>query len=253
MIKFDLNRDNLTFIGLAVVVLLLLGQCNRNASLRRDVKELEGQVSESASNFKAAQDTVKVYSNKNGYMIAEISSFKLSNQDLLKANKQLAKDYTNALSLNKRLKNVNTLLRAELTSKDSIPFNQALNSDSTFRFEDYNDYGDNSYRRITVDGKIQDSTITGKIELEQNIRLWLAIENKSGLNTLKLSTKYPFDNFDLQGIELINKELNKYQKKSRWNVSAGVGIGVIPNSVTGLSLSPTVGVMLGWSPKWLQF
>ena len=253
MFKLELNRDNLTFIGLVIVVLLLLGQCNRSANLKKQLEETKIELQNSNSNFKASQDTVRVIKNKKGYLEADITTFKVTNKELLDANKKLASQYAEALSLNRKLKNVNTLLTAELKDKDSVIVYQKIGIDSTFRFEDFQDYGDSSYRRISFDGKIKDSSVYGKLMLDQNIKLWMAIENNKGVNSLKLSTKYPFDNFDIQGIELVNRELNTYKKKSRWVVSTGVGLGFFPSSTTVITVAPMVGIMVGWSPKWLQF
>ena len=253
MIKLELNRDNLTFIGLVIVVILLLGQCSSNASLREEINRLEEEVTVTENNLVASQDTVEIIRKKNGTMLAEISAFQLTNDQLIKTNKQLATDYAKALDLNKKLKGVNTLLRAEIADKDSIIFNSTLNADSTFAFADSVDYGDGNYRYIWVNGKLVDTQVSGTIDIEQKIRLWAAIEEKDGLKSLKLSTKYPFDDIDLQGISLINDELNVYRKKSRWNINFGVGLGIVPSGQTGLAVMPTVGVMLGYSPKWLQF
>jgi hypothetical protein len=253
MIKFDLNRDNLTFIGLVIVVLLLLGQCSRNATLNQKIDDITTELNASNANVAAANDTVEVYKNRKGFLEAEIKAYQISADGLKKANAKLVKDYATALSLNKNLKNVNALLRAELKDKDSLLAQGAIMPDSTFILIDNQDYGDENYRNIKVAGKIQDSTVTGTITIDQSIRLWMAVEDIKGVKSLKLSTKYPFNSFDIQGIDLVNKDLNTYQKKSRWTVSAGVGLGIVPNGTTGLAVTPTVGIILGWSPKWLQF
>ena len=50
MIKLDLNRDNLTFIGLVVMVLLLLGQCNRAARLDSEIIVLKTDLNVANAN-----------------------------------------------------------------------------------------------------------------------------------------------------------------------------------------------------------
>ena len=60
------------------------------------------------------------------------------------------------------------------------------------------------------------------------------------------------DDIKIEGIDLINNELNTYKKKSRWNVNFGIGMGLYPNNGT-VTPAPFVGVVLGYSPKWLQF
>lgn len=253
MIKFEFNRDNLTFIGLVIVVLLLLMQCGRNASLNEQLDQLETQINISTNNLQAANDTVEVYKNKNGYLNAEISTYKISAEELKKVNAGLIKKYTDALSLNKKLKNVNSLLMAEISDKDSIIASAVLNADSTFVLEDRQDYGDGNYRNIMVKGKLNNGQVNSVIEFDQKIKLLLAVEEVKGKSSLKLATKYPFDNFDIEGIDLVNTRMNQDTKKGRWNVNFGVGIGLVPSGSTGLILVPGVGVQLGWSPKWLQF
>ena len=253
MIKFEFNRDNLTFIGLVIVVLLLLMQCGRNASLNEQLDQLETQINISTNNLQAANDTVEVYKNKNGYLNAEISTYKISAEELKKVNAGLIKKYTDALSLNKKLKNVNSLLMAEVSDKDSIIASTVLNVDSTFVLEDRQDYGDGNYRNIMVKGKLNNGQVNSVIEFDQKIKLLLAVEEVKGKSSLKLATKYPFDNFDIEGIDLVNTRMNQDTKKGRWNVNFGVGIGLVPSGSTGLILVPGVGVQLGWSPKWLQF
>lgn len=253
MIKFEFNRDNLTFIGLVIVVLLLLMQCGRNASLNEEIDQLKTEVNISSNNLVAANDSVEVYKNRNGFLNAEISTYKISAEELKKVNSKLVKDYTKALSLNKNLKNVNALLKAELSDKDSIIASGSINPDSTFTLENRQDYGDGNYRNIMVKGKLQADRVDGTIEFDQHINLMLAVEEIKGKSSLKLATKYPFDSFDIQGIELVNSKLNEDKKKGRWNVNLGVGVGFVPSGSTGLVLVPGVGVQLGWSPKWLQF
>mgnify|MGYP001095220396 CR=1 FL=1 len=253
MIKLDLNRDNLTFIGLVVMVLLLLGQCNRAARLDSEIIVLKTDLNVANANTLAAMDSVEVIVNKNGYLQADIQSYQMTNTELLSKNAKLANEYAKALSLNKKLNNVNSLLRADLENKDSLLFYANINADSTFTFKDSADYGDGNSRSIILKGKIADGSINGNLSVYQTIRLWTAVEEKEGIKTLKLSTKYPMDALDIQGIQLINKELNTFQKKSRWNINFGVGVGVVPNATTGIAVTPFVGATLGWSPKWLQF
>ena len=61
---------------------------------------------------------------------------------------------------------------------------------------------------------------------------------------MRLSTKYPFDDIKIEGINIINNELNIYKKKSRWNVNFGLGYGTYPINGS-VKITPFVGVMLG--------
>ena len=119
-------------------------------------------------------------------------------------------------------------------------------------FKDSANYGDDNTRVVQIDGKINDGQVQGNLTIKQTITLMAVLENEDGVNSMRLSTKYPFDNMNIQGINLINKELNIYKKKSRWNVNFGLGYGIY-QSGSILRVTPFVGATLGYSPKWLQF
>jgi hypothetical protein len=253
MINININKDWIPFIAVAVLAIMLLGQCSVNSALRDDKKILIEEVENAKSNLRASQDSVELYVNKNGYLEAEISTYAATNKELSENYTGMIKKYQKALGLNKELEGVNALLSAELKSKDSLLISANINPDSTFTFVDSADYGDGNVRVVTLDGKVDSTEVKGNLSIYQTITILAALEKENGINRMRISTKYPFDDINIEGINLIDNELNKYKKKSRWNVNFGIGYGIYPMTNGSLGMNPFVGVMFGYSPKWLQF
>ena len=252
MINININKDWIPFIVIAALAFVLLGQCSANSALREDKKVLKQEIANAKSNLEASQDSVEIYRNENGYLEAEIKIYVASNEELTENYSDMIKKYQRTLRLNKKLEGVNALLASEIKLKDSLLISSNIMPDSTFRFVDSVDYGDNNTRVVTLDGKIDSAKVTGNLSIYQTISLLTALETEDGYNRMRISTKYPFDDISIEGIDLINNELNTYKKKSRWNVNFGVGMGLYPNNGTVVP-APFVGVVLGYSPKWLQF
>ena len=252
MINININKDWIPFIVIAALAFVLLGQCTANSALREDKKELKQEIANAKSNLEASQDSVEIYKTENGYLEAEIKIYVSSGEDLAENYSEMVKKYQRVLRLNKKLEGVNTLLTSELELKDSLLISSNIRPDSTFRFIDSVDYGDNNTRVVTLDGKIDSAKVTGNLSIYQTITLLTALENEGGYNRMRISTKYPFNDINIEGIDLINNELNTYKKKSRWNVNLGIGMGLYPNNGS-VTPAPFVGVVLGYSPKWLQF
>lgn len=252
MFNININKDWIPFIAIAILVMVLLGQCSRVSSLKENVKTLSVDVENAKSNYAASKDTVEMYVNQNGYLEAEIKTYAISSTDAISDYSELLKKYRTSLNLNKKLDGVNSLLTTQLTRKDSVIVYTELKADSTFTFIDSVDYGDNNTRFLQLDGKLNGPNVSGNIILKQSITLNAVIENIDGVNSMRLSTKYPFDDIKIEGINIINNELNIYKKKSRWNVNFGLGYGTYPINGS-VKITPFVGVMLGYSPKWLQF
>ena len=252
MINININKDWIPFIVIAILAFVLLGQCSVNSALRDDKKELKLEIANAKSNLEASQDSVEIYKTENGYLEAEIKIYVASGKELTANYSDMIKKYQQVLRLNKKLEGVNALLSSEIKLKDSLLISSNINPDSTFQFVDSVDYGDNNTRVVILDGKIDSAKVTGNLSIYQTITLLTALETEDGYNRMRISTKYPFDDISIEGIDLINNELNTYRKKSRWNVNFGLGLGLYPSGGSVVP-APFVGVSLGYSPKWLQF
>jgi len=266
-LKSKISRTTLIFIGVVILVLLLLQQCNSNASLKREIKQVQMVADRELNNYKAGQDTIRIERNKNGELVAKKLAYEFDINSLTDSNKKAIADYQRALNLTKDMKNINSLLRTEIRVKDSIINSKGTvitltDSTSTIKFDDDKNWDKYNWRRFngTLDVLRNKKTNTlsvtsSRFDFEQGIELKAAILNENGVNSLKITTPYPGIEFtNIENINLVNDKLNqKNEKKAGFSIGigAGYGINLTPNSV--ITVGPQIGIGLYWSPKWLRF
>ena len=255
------------FIVLVVLILLLLHQCDRNSTLKQDVKNAQTIANRNYNNLKASLDTIKFERNKNGELVAIKLAYEFDINTLTAENKRVIADYQKSLGLNKDLKGVNSLLRAEIKIKDSIINAQSsvvATSDSTSTISISNEKNWDKYNWSKFNGTVDIlrnkktnniTVLSNKFKFEQGIELKAAIINEDGVNKLKITSPSPGVLFtNIENINLVNDKLNqKDEKKSGWSVGVGVGYGINLNNKQVISVGPSINVGLIWSPKWLRF
>lgn len=266
-LKSKISRTTLIFIGVVILVLLLLQQCNSNASLKREIKQVQMVADRELNNYKAGQDTIRIERNKNGQLVAQKLAYEFDINSLTEVNKKAIADYQRSLNLTKDIKNINSLLRTEIRVKDSIINSKGTvitltDSTSTIKFNDDKNWDKYNWRRFngTLDVLRNKETnslsvTSSRFDFEQGIELKAAILNENGVNSLKITTPYPGIEFtNIENINLVNDKLNqKNEKKAGFSIGigAGYGINLTPNSV--ITVGPQIGIGLYWSPKWLRF
>ena len=266
--KYIPTKQNvIQFIVLVVFVLLLLHQCDRNSTLKQDAENAQKVATRNYNNLKASQDTIKYERNRNGELVAIKLAYEFDINTLTAQNKEVIAEYQKALGLNKDLKGVNSLLRAEIKVKDSIinaqsSVAQTSDSTSTVSINDEKKWDKYNWRKFngTVDllrnKKTNDiKVLSNKFNFEQGIELKAAIINEEGVNKLKITSPSPGVLFtNIENINLVNDKLNqKLEKKSGWSLGVGVGYGINLNNNQVVSIGPSLNVGLIWSPKWLRF
>jgi hypothetical protein len=261
------NKNTIQFIVLVIIVLLLLHQCDRNSTLKHDAEIAQKVSNRNYNNLKASQDTIKFERNKNGELVAIKLAYEFDINTLTAENKKVIGDYQKSLGLNKDLKGVNSLLRAEIKIKDSIINAQSLvvqtsDSTATISINDEKNWDKYNWRKFngTVDILRNKKTnnikvLSNKFNFEQGIELKAAIINEEGVNKLKITSPSPGVLFtNIENINLVNDKLNqKLEKKSGWSLGVGVGYGINLNNNKVVSIGPSLNVGLIWSPKWLRF
>lgn len=266
-LKSKISRTTLIFIGVVILILLLLQQCNSNDSLKREIKQVQMVAGRELNNYKAGQDTIRIERNKNGELVAQKLAYEFDINSLTDSNKKAITDYQRALNLTKDIKNINSLLRTEIRVKDSIINSKGTvitltDSTSTIKFDDVKNWDKYNWRIFngTLDvlrnKKTNSLSVTSsRFDFEQGIELKAAILNENGVNSLKITTPYPGIEFtNIENINLVNDKLNqKNEKKAGFSIGigAGYGINLTPNSV--ITVGPQIGIGLYWSPKWLRF
>jgi len=261
------DRNTLIFIGVVLFVLLFLRQCNSTANLKRELEQEQMVSGRALNNYRASLDTIKNERNKNGDLVSSKLSYEYDINSLTAENKKVIEDYQRSLKLTKDIKNVNSLLRAEIRIKDSIINSNGTvlntsDSTATIAFNDIKNWDKYNWRRFngTLDvlrnhetNKI--SLVSSRFDFEQGIELKAAILNEGGINSLKITTVYPGIVFtNIENINLVNDKLNKKnEKKAGWSIGVGAGYGLNLNANKVVSVGPSINIGAMWSPKWLRF
>ena len=262
--KQNISLSGWIFAGMIISLMLFLQQCNRTSKFKEELRIQQAESDRNLSNYIAANQTMETLRNDNGVLISKVRSYEFDITNLTKDNRQLVSKYNSVLSENKKLKNVNNLLTAEIEIRDDIIANISVLpvniDDSELTFKQENDYGDGNMRSIS--GKLSVSIKDGKIESSpieivslSRISLLAAIKENNGVKYLEVATSYPGVKIDkIENISLVNRELNrKIEKRAGWSIGLGVTYGVNLNNNQVISYGPAMGVGLFWSPKWLRF
>lgn len=265
--KYISNKNTLIFIGVLLFSLLFLRQCNKTESLKVELERTRSVADRNFNNYKAAQDTIRLEKNKYSEIVAIKNTYEYEINSLSNSNKKIINDYKKSLNIIDKLDGVNSLLKAELSIKDSI-----LNSSSSvtmindtsyqINFNDQKKWDKYNWRRFngTID-VLRDSLTnnllvrSSQFNFEQGIELKAAILNKEGVNSLRITTPYPGIEFtNIENINLVNDRLNKkYEKKAGWSIGVGFGYGINLNNNQVVSTGPSINIGVMWSPKWLRF
>jgi hypothetical protein len=237
----------------------------RLRNLEQQVKIANENTQREINNAEAAKDSVRIIKGENGKLTYTIKSYEFDIANLRADQKALTDKYVKALSLNKKLEGVNSLLMVDIEVKDSVIASlRSTKIDSVttrFDFNATDDWQNGNSRKITGFLNVKrglDNSLTATnpiLTLEQRIKLLASIEEKDGIQSVKITTDYPGLSFnDIENINLINNKLNqKPEKKAGWSVGVGVGYGVMLSPSQIVTVGPTIGLNLIWSPKWLRF
>lgn len=261
-----LNKNTIIFILGALFMLLFLRQCNQTADLKRQLSNAKSEAERSHNNYLASQDSIVYYRTQAGSLISEKRAFVLRLEEFENNYKNLKKEYSEVLGLNKNLEKQNVLLKAEIEILSRIKPEGSItmlsDTSSFLNFKKIDDFGKGNSR--SFEGKVKVFYFDKKFSIDeketyfdfkQNIKLYASIDEENGYKKVKIASFYPgLDVQDIENINLINNKLNELpQKRSRWVAGIGGGYGVSLVNGATLAFSPWIGVSVLWSPKWLQF
>ena len=244
-----------------VLIIILMHQCNRNGKIKAINKGLENKVERVEANVIASKDSIKYYKNENDYLVSEISSYEFTAEELKNEANNLYAKYEDALGDIKKLKRVNQLLSAEISIKETDTVYAFIESDSVLYFNDSTDYGDGNWRKWNSKISLfeKDNKLTGALNsfsYEQGIKLYSSVEEIDGIKKINIATKYPGLTFNsIEGISLIEDEINKAKEENKSKVRLGLGVGYGLTFTTGNLVyhGPQVGVFLTYTPKLFNF
>lgn len=244
-----------------VLIILLMFQCNRTAKIKAINGGLEKKVERVEANVIASQDSIKYYKNENDYLVSEITAYEFTAEELTNDANDLYAKYENALGDIKKLKKVNQLLSAEINIKEVDTVYAFIESDSVLYFNDSTDYGDGNWRKWNSKISLfeKDNKLTGALNsfsYEQGIKLYSSVEEVEGIKKINIATKYPGLTFNsIEGISLIEDEINKAKEeyKSKVKLGLGLGYGLTFTKDNRVYHGPQFGLFLTYTPKLFNF
>lgn len=260
----NINKNVLTFIVGAIVVLLFLKQCNSIQKLKEEKEMAKKEAKRAMNNLLAEQDSVRVLIKENGGLVASKRSFEYTIDELKDNNSELVEEYKEALGDIKNLKDVNSLMKTEIAVLSEVKggesvVTQSSDSTATVAFSKFDDFGKGNTRKFSgsVDVAYNSNKFTaspGEFKIEQTIKLYAMTDEKDGYKQVRIATDYPGITFgEIENINLINNKLNKPEKKAGWSIGAGIGYGFSLVNGQQIQTGPNLSIGLFWSPKWLRF
>jgi hypothetical protein len=265
-----LNNKTIYFVGIALLIMLLLKQCNATADAKKEADR-------NFNNLLAQRDSVRVLESKNGNMLVERAAFQLKFSELSKDQKDLIE----RLELAGK-KKPSVVIQTEIVYRDSsimVPVAATQVGDDKFLEFSHNPKLPGS-NKLAISGQLpysvnldtiwdgtdkskfrfRSSVIPGtaKLSIEQKIDLvtGLYTDPKTGRLFVRASTTFPGITFsEMQALDMVDdpatkKALKQARKPFGLGVSVGYGLTVGKN---GYISGPSVGLGLIYSPKWLQF
>lgn len=241
------NTRMILTICIVIISVLFFRQCEQT-------RVAEGETIRIANNWKASQDTIRNYIDKNGHAAAEIRALTLT-LDEVRDSLDYEKNKPPITVIRYQTRIIERIVEVPVYVIDTA----IGNFSSAAVIESKSAWG-KSWRKIkavvpySVNG---DSAIFGgaAIDLQQNIYLTASLfrDNKTDEVFVKLTTDYPGTTFnDAQGIlvDQSSKEFKDISARNRKTVGVGLQLGV---GLTGVGVSPYVGIGINYTPKFLQW
>jgi hypothetical protein len=264
------NSRAIYLIGIAVLVMLLLKQCNATADAKKEAER-------NFNNLLAERDSVRVLASKNGNMLVERAAFQLKYNELTEEQEELI----DRLELSGKRK-PSVVIQTEVVYKDTsimVPVAATQEGDNTYLKFTHNPTLPGTNKLLiagqlpyTVDtDTIWDasdkskfkfvSTVipgTAKLSMEQKIDLvtGLYTDPKTGRLFVRASTSFPGITFsEMQALDMVDDPATKKalkQARKPFGIGFSIGYGLTVGK-DGYIAGPSVGLGLTYSPKWLQF
>ena len=264
------NSRAIYLIGIAVLVMLLLKQCNATADAKKEAER-------NFNNLLAERDSVRVLESKNGNMLVERAAFQLKYNELTEEQEELI----DRLELSGKRK-PSVVIQTEVVYKDTsimVPVAATQEGDNTYLKFTHNPTLPGTNKLLiagqlpyTVDTdtswdpsdkskfKFVSTVIPGtaKLSMEQKIDLvtGLYTDPKTGRLFVRASTSFPGITFsEMQALDMVDDPATKKalkQARKPFGIGFSIGYGLTVGK-DGYIAGPSVGLGLTYSPKWLQF
>jgi hypothetical protein len=264
MLEFLSNNIKwLALIGLGILVLLMMKQCDSNGDLENEISRLKQTNKIISGNISVLKDTVKFWKDADGNNLSTISVLTADKEMLKTQYRDLNQKYTGMVGKDGEKAKMIAYLNGQIEFKDreisglksaSANSGSRIINDSTILVEVGKKYDSLNYYSVNghVYAKISDNKITaGQIDLSTTVNMGLEValnrDPETMIARITTRTKFPAK-IVLKGITEIETELNKRPKSY-------LGLGVFAGYGATLTKQPTLAPMLGvgvyYSPSWL--
>jgi len=265
------NRSVVMLIGLVVLILLLLQQCNANKSLKNERAKFEAEATRRINNEEALRDSLKNYKTESGTLIGE-------RQGLLLKAEELENEYADLLSGFNKLKKekVRTVVKTEYIIKERVDSVTVFASDidstgnGNLSFNDSARFDDANYRVLSgnipvklfqIDSsrwRINPGLGSFKLEQGMGLRTGLYLDTKTNKIAIRVETDYPGVTFtNIEGANVMDDPESKKvtrQFRKPWSFGFTVGYNMtVDTKTSGFNTGPGISVGLQYHPKWLQW
>lgn len=257
------NRNLLFIIGIVLLIIFTLRQCNKINNLKNEVEEQKKETIRVSNNYKASQAEIIQQYNEKNTLIAKTLGYSLKVSELEKEYSDLFTKYTK-----EKNKKPITIIETDYTIVfDTIEtpiYIDYTDSTTKLTLTDSIYYGNNNF--LSYNGNINlysfnDSIKKAKGNLSftmgMNLNLTISEDEETNMIYVTANTDYPNVKFTkITGASIISDNVCKPKIKDRkrfsFGINGGYGVMYVPrqnNFVNGFY----IGAGLNIQPKFLQW
>lgn len=257
------NLKWIVLIGLGILALLMLKQCDSKKDLENEINQLKLTNQIITGNLAVMNDTVKFWKDADSNNLSTISILSADKKMLKEQYGDLNRKYKEMVGTHSEDAQMIAYLNGQIEFKDreisdlksaSSTAGSRIINDSTILIEVGKVYDSLNYYSVNgkVSAKIKDDKIkAGQVDLTTTVNMGLEIalnrDPETKIARITTRTKFPAK-VVMKGITEIETELNKRPKSY-------LGLGVFAGYGATLSHQPTLAPVLGvgvyYSPSWL--
>lgn len=274
-----MKRDLIYFVIILVLAILFLRECNRKSKSDAEIAKGKVELERLQNNFDAQNDSIQTYRKKSGELVAIISGYQITEEELNSKYADLFSSYKK--EKNKKpisIVDVQVVLTEKVVDFTVTDVQNGQTGEIKFKSDTVFSEGNSRVLNGVVPFHInyfakKDSSLIkwdsianyakiypDKMSLENQITMSLTTglrkNKKDGKIEIWAETKYPGVTFSkLQGANIMSDPISKKVARSlrkQWGIGFNVGYG--PTFVQNkIQMGAYFGIGLNYSPKILQF
>lgn len=265
------NTRLLIFGLFLVLILILLGQCNKNKYLKSEIEKEKKETQRIKNNYEASKDTIKTYKIDENTWRSEKLGYELKLEELngeyshllgkfkIEKNKPPKVIVKTEYIIQEKIVGVPVLVKIDESGNEYLAFyDSVFHNKSNFRilsgkipyYISFDDK-DSSYNMAPGNGDFN-------LEIGMNLNLGVFQDKNTRKIFIKVDTDYPGISFTtIEGASIIddpkNKDIIRGLRKP-WGIGFSVGYGAMINPSSGImTTGPYFGIGINYTPKFLQF